>query len=68
MIRDSKNRDYDVRLQSFLKQIMEIARMTPQDRYLHPLMNSVPFQDLETAMMIIDIDHKKAAGKRTARR
>lgn len=41
---------YDVRLQSFKKKLDLVSKLQPDEDFLHPLMCSVPFNDMETAL------------------
>lgn len=57
MISEMKKMEYDMRFRSFLRQIIGVSRMKPKERYLYSLMDSVPFKDLETAILIKNIDY-----------
>lgn len=59
---------YDLRLCTFLDDIARIGRMTPREKYLHPLMDSVPFKDLETAILMTGMEHEKSRKKRAVKR
>lgn len=52
-----KKVEYDRRFRMFLKQIISVSRMNPKETYLYPLMDCVPFKDLETAILMAHIDH-----------
>jgi hypothetical protein len=43
--------DYQSRLNQFLSQISQIQAQAPQEE-LHAIMDTVPFRDLETALMM----------------
>ena len=43
---------YDKRFQKFLAKIIKVAGYTPRRKYLYPLMEGVPFRDLEVALDI----------------
>ncbi len=57
MISEIKKMEYDMRFRSFLRQIIGVSRMKPKERYLYSLMDSVPFKDLETGILMKNIDH-----------
>lgn len=48
---------YDMRFRDFIRQIMQVRRMQPREKYLYPLMDGVPFRDLETAILMVKIDY-----------
>lgn len=48
---------YDQRLQNFLKEIDAIVNMNPRHNPMHDIMDSVPFKDLETALMMARMEH-----------
>lgn len=59
--------EYDLRFAHFLEQIISVGKMKPREKYLYPIMNGVPFQDLEVALMMAQAafshatnDNKKA--------
>lgn len=52
---------YEMRFRDFIRQIMDVRRMQPREKYLYPLMDGVPFRDLETAIMMVKIDYDIAA-------
>ena len=41
---------YDQRFQTFLFMIVDVAKYSPKEKYLYPIMNGVPFRDLEVAL------------------
>lgn len=41
---------YDRRFQTFLRKLGRTARYQPREIYLYPIMDGVPFQDLEVAL------------------
>lgn len=41
---------YDLRFQTFLFKIVDVAKYSPREKYLYPIMNGVPFRDLEVAL------------------
>lgn len=53
MIANFKQEDtaaYDARFQKFLKQIIEVAGYAPRRTYIYPIMDGIPFKDLEVAL------------------
>lgn len=57
MISEVKKMEYDMRFRTFLRQIIGVSRMKPKERYLYSLMDGVPFKDLETAILMKNIDY-----------
>lgn len=51
----SKNQ-YNKRLQDFLKEIDTVANLNGPNSPLHDIMDSVPFKDLETALMMARLE------------
>ncbi len=41
---------YDQRFQTFLFKIVDVAKYNPKEKYLYPIMNGVPFRDLDVAL------------------
>jgi hypothetical protein len=56
MISEVKKMEYEVRFRAFLRQIIAVSRMKPREKYIYSLMDSVPFKDLETAILMKNID------------
>ena len=56
MITEVKKMEYDIRFRMFLRQIIGVSRMKPKEKYLYPIMDGVPFKDLETAILMANID------------
>ncbi len=54
---DLKKIEYDRRFRLFLKQIVGVSCMKPKEKYLYPIMDGVPFKDLETAILMANIDY-----------
>lgn len=54
------NSKYDQRLHRFLRRIKAVSRLVPREKYLYPIMDGVPFKDLETALMMAIIAFKEA--------
>lgn len=51
---------YDLRLKKFLRRITAVSKLSPREEYLYPIMDGVPFKDLETALMMAIIAFKEA--------
>lgn len=64
MISGNQKNDYDARFKLFLSQIIDVSKMAPKEHYLFSLMDSVPFKDLETAILMKHLDYKKTAKAR----
>lgn len=57
MISEVKKMEYDMRFRSFLRQMIGVSRMKPREKYLYRIMDGVPFKDLETAILMANIDY-----------
>ena len=57
MMSADKKTHYEIRFRAFLREIIGVSRMKPKQEYLHSLMDSVPFKDLETAILMKNIDY-----------
>lgn len=57
MITEVKKMEYDIRFRMFLRQIISVSRMRSKEQYLYPLMDSVPFKDLEVAILLKHMDY-----------
>jgi len=57
--REQKNA-YRVRYVKVLENLTEIHNMQPRERYLYRLMNTVIFNDFETALDVVIEDFKEA--------
>jgi hypothetical protein len=57
MISEVKKMEYDMRFRAFLRQIIGVSRLKPKEKYIYSLMDSVPFKDLETAILMKNIDY-----------
>ncbi len=57
MISEVKKMEYDMRFRSFLRQMIGVSRMMPKHKYLYQIMDSVPFKDLETAILMANLDY-----------
>lgn len=51
--------NYDRHFQSFLSKIIEVAKYTPKEKYLYPVMEGVPFNDLEVALDLVVMERAK---------
>lgn len=54
-----KESNYDLRYKKFLYRINAVSKLVPRDKYLYPIMDGVPFKDLETAIMMAEISYKR---------
>ena len=50
---------YDLRFQTFLYKIVDVAKYSPREKYLYPIMNGIPFKDLEVALEMAIEERKK---------
>ncbi len=50
---------YDKRFQTVLSKIVDVAKFTPRERYLYPIMEGVPFKDLEVALDMAVMERAK---------
>lgn len=57
MISEVKKIEYDMCFRFFLRQIIGVSRMKPREKYLYRIMDGVPFKDLETAILMANIDY-----------
>jgi len=60
MTSDSQKTNYDIRYRRFIKEINKVSKMKPKGDYLYKLMDTVPFKDLETAILMAQIDYEEA--------
>ncbi len=56
MTTEVKKMEYDMRFRSFLRQMIGVSRMKPKEKYLYTIMDGVPFKDLETAILMANIE------------
>ena len=61
MARQTQGYIYQARLQTFLSRIEHIRAMSPKGKVLHEIMDTVPFRDLETALMMATMDVNQMA-------
>lgn len=61
MITRAQNTAYRVRYVKVLEDLREISTMQPKERYMYRLMNTVIFQDFETALDVVIEDFKNAS-------
>lgn len=61
MITKKQKAGYRVRYVKILENLNEIANMHPKERYMYRLMNTVIFQDFETALDVVIEDFKNAS-------
>lgn len=62
-----KQHTYEVRFYKFLRGLINVSTMKPKGKYLYPLMDGVPFKDLETAILMAHIEHKSLANRNNKR-
>jgi len=51
---------YDQRFHDFLFKMIDVAKYKPREKYLYPLMQGVPFRDLEVALDIAILERAQA--------
>lgn len=51
---------YDLRYHRFLRDLKAVNQMKPKEHFLYRMMDTVPFKDLETAILMAQIEHAKA--------
>lgn len=61
MVDRVRKKQYRARYLKVMSNMTEIASMKPKKRYMHRLMNTVIFQDFETALDVIIEDYKNAS-------
>lgn len=52
--------EYDIRLKKIVRRMNAVSKLSPREQYLYPIMDGVPFKDLETALMMAIIAFKDA--------
>lgn len=52
-------KQYDVRFRIFMRDLTMVSRMKPKEKFLYPIMDGVPFKDLETAILMAKIDYTR---------
>lgn len=63
MARMNNQNVYESRLETFLSRIAHVQTMSPKRAELHEIMDTVPFRDLETALMMATMEYgQDAAG------
>ena len=50
---------YDADFQMFLEKIITVAKYAPREKYLYPVMDGVPFKDLNVALDMAVIERRK---------
>ena len=45
---------------TFLYKLIDVAKFMPREQYLYPIMRGVPFRDLDVALDLAIIEHRKA--------
>lgn len=61
MAKQKQGNMYQARLQTFLSRIEHVKGLSPAGETLHEIMDTVPFRDLETALMMATMDIKQLA-------
>ena len=51
---------YSQRFQTFIFKMVDVSQCAPKERYLYPIMDSVPFRDLEVALNLAMLNYAKA--------
>ncbi len=57
----AKKKSYHLRYLKVIEDLNTIADMQPRERYMYRLMNTVIFQDFETALDVVIEDYKNAS-------
>lgn len=60
MTTEQQKSNYRVRYVKVMDDLTEIANMQPKEKYMYRLMNTVVFQDFETALDVVIEDFKNA--------
>lgn len=50
---------YERRFQAFLFKIIDVAKFKPKERHIYPIMDGVPFRDLEVSLDMALLERKK---------
>lgn len=58
-LKPEEREEYDKRFQNFLFKIVDVAGYRPRRKYLYPIMEGVPFKDLEVALDMAMIERAK---------
>lgn len=53
----NKEKLYDARYLRFIRDIKLVSKMRPKENFLYRVMDTVPFKDLETALMMTKNDY-----------
>lgn len=61
MTTEVKRLEYSMRFRSFMRQLFIVSRMKPKEDYLYALMDTVPFKDLEVAILMTNLRHEANA-------
>lgn len=61
MITGNKKQSYRVRYVKVIEDLTKISEMKPNERYMYSLMNTVIFQDFETALDVVIEDFKNSS-------
>ncbi len=61
MINRAKKKSYRLRYLKVIEDLNMVAGMQPKERYMYQLINTVIFQDFETALNVVIEDFKNAS-------
>lgn len=50
--------NYEKRLAQFMADIERFARLYPREKYLYPILDMPVFSDLQTALMMADLNYR----------
>ncbi len=59
-LKPEDQQDYDTRFELFLAKMVEVAHYNPRRKYLYPIMQGVPFKDLEVALDMATLQRANA--------
>lgn len=49
---------YEQRLRNFIANVNRVKELHPREEYLYPILNTPVFSDLETALMMAELNYK----------
>jgi hypothetical protein len=61
MSKNAERKQYEIRLRALVIRLFAVRRLHPREQYLHRVMDGVPFQDLETALMLAEMKYEEDA-------
>jgi hypothetical protein len=50
--------DYQQRLEKFIADMERVSRLHPREEYLYPILDTPVFSDLQTALMMAELNHR----------